>query len=131
MHGGKNWNTIAALILGRMSSQCWYRWPDFLDTRIARANKRSCEWTTDEDIKLKDSVQPLDGKNWAAIAALVPGRAKIQCRHRWHSVLGHPSLGKLDELILLIFRLSEESLDTSNSNKQLLMPVSPQLQCLS
>jgi hypothetical protein len=31
--------------------------------------------------------------------------------------------GKLDALILLIFRVSEESLDTSNNSKQLLMPV--------
>jgi hypothetical protein len=32
-------------------------------------------------------------------------------------------LGKLDELILLTFREFDESLDTNNSNKQLLMPV--------
>jgi myb proto-oncogene protein len=30
-----------------------------------------------------------DGKDWKAIAALVPGRTKIQCTSRWHMVLEH------------------------------------------
>jgi hypothetical protein len=39
-------------------------------------------WTTEEDIKLKDAVQMHDGKNWHAIAVLVPGRTKMQCSGR-------------------------------------------------
>jgi hypothetical protein len=39
------------------------------------------------DIKLKDAVQMHNGKNWRAIAALVPGRAEIQCHNRWRNVL--------------------------------------------
>jgi hypothetical protein len=32
-----------------------------------------------EDEKLKDLVQTHDGKNWNAMARLVPGRTKLQC----------------------------------------------------
>jgi hypothetical protein len=31
------------------------------------------------------------GKRWAAIAALVPGRTKEQCRTRWHNAM-NPSI---------------------------------------
>jgi hypothetical protein len=41
----------------------------------------------DEDDKLKDAVQTHDGKNWNAIAALVPGRTKKQCWGRWNDIL--------------------------------------------
>jgi hypothetical protein len=30
-------------------------------------------WSEDKDIKLKDAVQRHGGKDWGAIAALVPG----------------------------------------------------------
>jgi hypothetical protein len=36
------------------------------------------------DSKLKKSVQMHGGKNWGAIAALIPGRSKSQCHHRWN-----------------------------------------------
>jgi hypothetical protein len=48
---------------------------------------RTGKWTEDEDSKLKDAVQTHGGKNWGAIAALVPGRTNDQCRHRWQGVL--------------------------------------------
>lgn len=44
-------------------------------------------FTADEDIKLKDAVHALGDKSWFAIAVLIPGRTKIQCRNRWHGVL--------------------------------------------
>jgi hypothetical protein len=44
-------------------------------------------WTEDEDSKLKIAVQTHGGKDWAAIAALVPSRTKIQCHDRWHNAL--------------------------------------------
>jgi hypothetical protein len=44
-------------------------------------------WAEDEDDKLKDAVETHGGKNWAAIAALIPGRTRKQCRNRWHSAL--------------------------------------------
>jgi hypothetical protein len=66
---------------------CWNNWRDVLDPSIDRATGRSGTWTTDEDIKLTDAVQLHNGKNWDAIAALVPGRTKEQSYSRWHNVL--------------------------------------------
>jgi hypothetical protein len=58
-----------------------------------RANERTGKWSEDEDIKLKDAVQMHGGKKWGAIAALVPGRTKIQCCSRWHDALD-PSIDR-------------------------------------
>jgi hypothetical protein len=62
-----------------------------LDPNIDRANGRKGSWIEDEDIKLKYSVQMHGGKDWVAIAALVPVRTKRQCHDRWHDVL-NPSI---------------------------------------
>jgi hypothetical protein len=48
---------------------------------------RSGRWTTDEDNKLKDAVQMHGGKDWAAIAALIPCRTLLQCTKRWHYLM--------------------------------------------
>jgi hypothetical protein len=40
---------------------------------------------------VKDAVQMHGGKNGGAIAALVPGRTKVQCSSRWNNVL-YPSI---------------------------------------
>jgi hypothetical protein len=45
------------------------------------------KWAEDEDSKLKHAVKTHGGKNWGAIAVLVPGRTSIQCRYRWRYVL--------------------------------------------
>jgi hypothetical protein len=45
-----------------------------------RATSRT--WTLQEDQKLTDAVQQ-KGKDWVAVAALVPGRLNYQCRQRW------------------------------------------------
>jgi hypothetical protein len=34
-------------------------------------------------MKLKAALQIHGGKDWAAVAALVPGRTRIQCHSRW------------------------------------------------
>jgi hypothetical protein len=86
-HGGKNWIAIAALVPGRTREQCHSRWHKILDPRINPANRRTGEWSEDEDIKLKNAVEKHAGKDWAAIAALVPGRIGSQCYHRWQKVL--------------------------------------------
>jgi hypothetical protein len=95
-HGGKNWGVIGALVPGRTNGQCRQRWYDALYPSIDRATARASKWTADEDKKLMDSVQLHGDKGWAAIAALVPGRTKIQCRGRWHYTLDqdrwHPSI---------------------------------------
>jgi hypothetical protein len=79
MHGGKNWKKIAVLVPGRTKKQCWNRWKDTLDPNIDPTTARTGKWTPVKDIKLKDAVQAHGGKNWDAIAALVPGRAKRDC----------------------------------------------------
>jgi hypothetical protein len=84
LHGGKDWAAIATLVPGRTRGQCWSRWKDDLDN-TDRASGSKGKWTAVEDSKLKEAVRTHGGKNWAAIAALVPGRAQIQCRSRWHN----------------------------------------------
>jgi hypothetical protein len=92
-HGDKDWDTISALVPGRMRRQCWQRWYDVLNPSIALTAGRTGTWEEDEDIKLKDAVQTQGDKDWAAISALVPGRTKRQCLSRWHGTLD-PSIGR-------------------------------------
>jgi hypothetical protein len=94
MHGGKNWAAIAALVPGRTKIQCQKRRQHVLEHSIDQVTGRRGTWSEDEDIKLKDAVQTHGGKDWAAIAALVPGRTKIQCWSRWHYVL-KPSIDQM------------------------------------
>jgi hypothetical protein len=84
IHDGKNWFAIAALVPGRTRRQCRNRWHDVLDASVHQTPRRSGKWTPDEDTKLKDAAQKHGGKNWDAIAALVPGRTNKQCCNRWH-----------------------------------------------
>jgi myb proto-oncogene protein len=83
MHGSKNWVAISALVPGRFKKQCNQRWHDVLDPSIGRANGCTGEWSEDEDIKLENAVITHDGKDWAVLSTLVPGRTKIQWRHKW------------------------------------------------
>jgi hypothetical protein len=91
MHGDKDWAAIAALVPGRTAIQCWNRWYRFLKPSIAFTRTmtvgRAPQWREDEDNKLKDGVQMHGDKDWAAIAALVPGRTEDQCSNRWHGHL--------------------------------------------
>jgi myb proto-oncogene protein len=86
-HGGKNWRAIAALVPGQTEIQCRQRWKDALDTNIDQPSGRTGKWTALEDVKLKDAVQTHGGKDWGAIAALLPGRTKLQCSGRWREAL--------------------------------------------
>jgi hypothetical protein len=85
MHGGKDWAAISALVPGRTNRQCWnrWKWKGFLSPRDTLTARRKVKWTEDEDSKLKNSVQMHGGKDWAAIAAMVPGRTSKQCCDRW------------------------------------------------
>jgi hypothetical protein len=98
-HGSKDWDALAALVPGRTKKQCNQRWHDTLVYNIDQANGRTGKWTEDEDLKLKGAVETHGGKDWGAIAALVPGRTKIQCRNRWNYVLNlstDPANGRMD-----------------------------------
>jgi myb proto-oncogene protein len=86
IHGGKNWGAISALVPGRKTMQCNYRWQTTLDPSIDRANESTGKWTEPEDSNLKDAVRTHGGKNWGAIAALVPGRLEKQCGSRWRAL---------------------------------------------
>jgi hypothetical protein len=88
-----DWVAIAALVPGRTNKWCSNRWHDVLDHSIDRANGRTGKWTEDEDSKLRDAVQRHDGKDWVAMASLVPGRTRNQCRHRWQNILD-PSIDR-------------------------------------
>jgi hypothetical protein len=88
-HGDNNWDRIATLVQGRTKRQCRDRWNNSLKHSIEGATGCFGLWTDEEDSKLRESVQMHNGKNWAAITALVPGRTKIQCRNRWHVSLKH------------------------------------------
>jgi hypothetical protein len=94
-HGGKDWFAISALVPGRTVSQCSGRWKNALHPSINRASGRTGKWSEDEDIKLKDAVQTHGCKHWGTIAALVPGRTKMQCRIRLHGAL-NPSIGRVN-----------------------------------
>jgi myb proto-oncogene protein len=86
-HRGKNWGFITALVPGRTEKQCNKRWHDVLDPSIDRTNERTGKWTAVEDSKLKDAVQAHGENNWPEVAALVPGRMRIQCYNRWRDAL--------------------------------------------
>jgi myb proto-oncogene protein len=91
--GSKNRAAIAALVPGRTTIQCKDRWRSALYPRIEQTNGRSA-WMRDEDIKLKEAVRMYGGKNWAAIAAQVPGRTKKQCHTRWNEAF-QPSIDQM------------------------------------
>jgi hypothetical protein len=82
-----NWDAVAALVPSRTKKQCRKRWREALDPNIDPTTARASKWTAVEDGKLKDAVHTHGGKDWAAIAAWVPGRTKRQCRQRWHDGL--------------------------------------------
>jgi hypothetical protein len=73
------WKTIAALIPGRAKKQCWNIWQYALDPSIEQMTERTGKWLTEEDEQLVAAVQKHNGKNWDAIAELVPSRTKRQC----------------------------------------------------
>jgi hypothetical protein len=87
MHNGKNWDAIAHLVSGRTIIQCRMRWQGGLNPSIDWTHGRAGKWTSDEDDKLKDAVQMHVCKDWNRIAALIPGRTKLQCCNRWRKYL--------------------------------------------
>jgi hypothetical protein len=76
---GQDWVAVAALVAGRTNVQCRLRWACILDPPTAAIRRK---WTPEEDAHLTEAVEKL-GKNWVAVAALLPGRNDLQCRSRW------------------------------------------------
>jgi hypothetical protein len=80
-----DWVAVAALGQGRTQIQYHNRWNRALDSNIDPATGK---WIEDKDKKLKDAVGPHGTKNWKKLAALVPGRTKIQCGKRNGTMCG-------------------------------------------
>jgi len=77
-HNSQNWKAIAHMVKDRDHVQCLQRWKKVLQPGLVKGM-----WSKEEDdllLKLMSSSQP---KNWADIAAKVPGRTAKQCRERW------------------------------------------------
>jgi hypothetical protein len=64
-----------------------------LDPSIDQMTRSTGKWEKEEDIKLKAAVQTHGGKNWVAIAALVPDRTRLQCKNRWRAL--KPSIDRV------------------------------------
>jgi myb proto-oncogene protein len=80
---GNNWVAVAALVPGRLNEQCRERW---MHSEHHRISPTLGYWTAEEDAKLTDAVKK-HGKEWVAVAALVPGRNNKKCRQRWTTQL--------------------------------------------
>jgi hypothetical protein len=81
---GKEYRTDRAEATVLVPGQTWH---SSVDQTPARAGR----WTTAEDTMLKNSLRINSGNNavqrWDAIARLVPGRTKTQCRSRWRDAI--------------------------------------------
>jgi hypothetical protein len=75
---GRKWVPIAALVPGRTNPQCRTRWLQHLDP----TNGKKGRWTPEEDVLLTEAVGKV-GKDFTAVAALIPGRTNVRCRDRW------------------------------------------------
>jgi hypothetical protein len=75
---GRKWVSVAALVPGRTNPQCRSRWLRHLDP----TNGKKGRWTPQEDAILIEAVGKL-GKDFTAVAALIPGRTNERCRDRW------------------------------------------------
>jgi hypothetical protein len=76
-----SWVAIAQMVPDRDHSQCHSRWTKSLEPRY-RKTIRMGRWTAAEDAKLTEAVL-VAGKNWAAVASMIPGRTNSQCNSRW------------------------------------------------
>jgi hypothetical protein len=87
---GKHWGSVAAMVLGRTNRQCRERWVDSLDPTIG---KNVGKWKPEEDAELTEAVKKHGTECWVTVAAMVPGRAREQCRQRWTNTVD-PANGK-------------------------------------
>jgi hypothetical protein len=77
---GEDWVAVAVLVPGRTYRQCRERWCLTLDPANGNTGRRR-SWKPEEDAKLTEAVHKL-GKDWVAVAAMVPGRTNEQSRLR-------------------------------------------------
>jgi hypothetical protein len=78
--GTTNWDKVAGNVPGRNDKQCWSKW-QYLSRKAAPTV--SATWTVQEEMMLVYAVEAYDGRNWAEITKMVPGRTERQCRYKW------------------------------------------------
>jgi hypothetical protein len=88
---GKDWVAVAAVVPNRTNIQCRSRWADTLDPSFNKGT-----WTSEEDAMLIEAVTE-HGKDWVAVAAMVPGRTTKQCRSRWVPFWGPTIVGTINK----------------------------------
>jgi myb proto-oncogene protein len=89
---GNEWAAVSAMVSGRTNVQCRDRWVHTLD----RANgKIPGKWTPEEDAKLTKAAKK-HGKEWVAVAAMVPGRTNVHRRRRWVNTLDRANEKKVN-----------------------------------
>jgi hypothetical protein len=81
--GNTSWANIAVNVTGRNEKQCYFKW-QCLSRKAATAITGT--WTVEEETKLVSAVKTYGGRNWAKIAANIPGRNETQCRTKWQSI---------------------------------------------
>ncbi|CAK9083318.1 Transcription factor MYB3R-4 (Myb-related protein 3R-4) (Protein ENHANCED DEFECTIVE CYTOKINESIS), partial [Durusdinium trenchii] len=74
----QNWKMIAGMVDGRDHVQCLQRWKKVLQPGLVKGM-----WSKEEDALLFELVSHKLPKNWADVAAKIPGRTAKQCRERW------------------------------------------------
>jgi hypothetical protein len=79
--GTYRWTKVAVKVPDRDKTECYRKWWT-IARRAAATN--SGAWTVKEEKKLASAVDIYGGRNWAKVAANVPGRNEIQCCQRWH-----------------------------------------------
>jgi myb proto-oncogene protein len=89
-HSKDGWVAVAAMVTSRTYIQCRQRWVGNLDPA---KRKKPGKWSTQEGTKLKEAVKK-HGKDWVAVADLVPGRSNAQWRERWIDTMDPANRGK-------------------------------------
>jgi hypothetical protein len=75
------WSEIARQVHGRTPRQVRERFQHYLSPHVAGG-----PWSHEEDDRLRRLHVQL-GSNWAAIAAMMPGRANTAVKNRWNTVI--------------------------------------------
>jgi hypothetical protein len=78
--GTTSWADIAVNVPGRNENQCNSKW-HYLSSKVSAT--ASGAWTSEEEMKLVYAVEAYDGRNWAEIAKMVPGRNESRCLKQW------------------------------------------------
>jgi hypothetical protein len=95
MHGGNNWGKIAALVPGRTTSQCRYRWYSALDPKIDWANRRKGFWAEVEDADLTSAFAVVNtskkklGNEYNQIRMQLPFSFRVELNELKYGVSAH------------------------------------------